>query len=201
MDKFVVTSDPDYNEAKNTLLSTMPDTPVELIDIILEDIIEWTIQGWQMNITDLDLHFLSNFKNIYDLDISFSPLADLSPLVGMNIQILEINYCENITDLSPLSDMRSLKELHISGCPRITDLSPLKSTNLTTLFMNKCPRITDLSPLASINTLEELVINDNRQITELSPLEHIDSLKHLYMYHCNPHLDTTLERKGVKIYR
>lgn len=217
MPKYRIISNPDYNETRNSLLETMPDTPVEIIDhFILEDIIEWTIEVKEKA---RDIHDIPKLDNIYMLDMRFCErIVDLSPLAGLNIQHLTMSGCVNVTDLSPLASINSLIELNISSCDsitdlsplanirtleildisntQITDLSPLAKTPIKKLIMYRCI-VSDLSPLANTN-LVELNIGRCTRITDLTPLENITTLKKLYTFECNPDLNTSrLEENGV----
>lgn len=158
MEKFDVVSYPDYNKTRELLLETMPNTPMELIDIILEDIIDWNIYAkYPMNniisnkdVTDFDLRIISGFKNINMLDISRSP---------------------NITDLSPLSNLNNIDMLAMYLCRNITDLSPLSNTNIRELWMSCCTGITDLFPLENIAELEILVLSGCNPRLDTTKLE------------------------------
>lgn len=44
---------------------------------------------------------------------------------NMQLEVLDLSECKEITDLSPLAGLAQLKELDLSGCISLTDLSPL----------------------------------------------------------------------------
>lgn len=112
-------------------------------------------------------------------------LADLSPLRGMPLSVLHLEY-NPVSDLSPLEGM-PLKELGLFGTKvadltplrgmplvsvgvgktRITDLSPLKGMKLTHLYCDLTP-VHDLSPLEGM-PLEALLVPSTR-VSDLSPL-------------------------------
>ncbi len=96
-----------------------------------------------------------------------SPLADLTPLRGMNLASLT---CINaqVSDLSPLR-LAPLEKLALTGNP-VSDLRPLKGGSLKQLYLGGT-RVSDLSPLRGL-TLTHLYLEDT-SVTDLSPLENM----------------------------
>jgi len=92
---------------------------------------------------------------------------------------VKINY-NRLTDLSPLSGLKNLKELNLRN-NQIKNLSPLsKLTNLTSLNLYDNP-ISDISPLSGLKKMEILFFGDNEtQLKDLSPLSKLTNLKELY---------------------
>ncbi len=76
-----------------------------------------------------------------------SPLRELKCLRGLR---MEGNYSANagISDISPLQGL-PLLELQIFNSTRLTDLSPLKGMSLQELHIDGCP-VADFSPLAGM---------------------------------------------------
>ena len=106
-------------------------------------------------------------------------LADLN-FIHEKTEVINLGFCNQITDLSPLQSCTALTSLNLSWCRQITDLSPLASyTALTSLDLRKCIQITDLSPLASCTALKSLNLYLCRGITDLSPLANHPSLSKL----------------------
>lgn len=79
------------------------------------------------------------------LDLSDTPVSDLSPLVGMPIAQLKLSNCHHIRDLSPLQSL-PLQLLELDGTS-VSDLSPLQGMKLEELSIANS-RVQDLSPLA-----------------------------------------------------
>jgi hypothetical protein len=78
----------------------------------------------------------------------------------------------------PLSGMRDLEVLYVSGCGTLRDITPIGNlTNLTLLNLS-INKITDISALANCTKLEDLNLEQN-QIWDLSPLEYLYNLKEL----------------------
>jgi len=93
-----------------------------------------------------------------------SPIADLSPLQGLQLKMLSI-VRTRITDLSPLRGMKLL----FLGCQHtdISDLSPLRGMPLNVLFI-RATQVSDLSPLEGM-PLRDLSCQ-RAKITDLSVL-------------------------------
>ena len=105
---------------------------------------------------------LENFLSKTELDVSLNP---------------------EIIDLAPLSKLRSLEELNISGTG-VNDLSPIRT--LTNLKSLKCEMtgINSLDPLIYCTNIEVLMINDT-QIEDLTVVENFENLEELYCFNTN----------------
>jgi hypothetical protein len=107
-------------------------------------------------------------------------VSDLSPLKGMPIASLRLDFCDQVRDLSPLKDMSLLASLRLSNCGQVRDLSPLKDMPLTSLELGGCVQVSDLSPLKGM-PLTSLELGG--QVRDLSPLKGMP-LKSLSLYAC-----------------
>jgi serine/threonine protein kinase/Leucine-rich repeat (LRR) protein len=124
---------------------------------------------------------------LLDLNLADTQIADLSPLAGMPLGMLNISSCAKVTDLlslrgmplrklsvdgtgvtslEPLRGMSSFQSLAF-GHTKVSDLTPLSGLRLTKVDMQNCP-VTSLEPLRGM-PLEELSIG-NTGIINLSVL-------------------------------
>ena len=87
--------------------------------------------------------------------VSCPQLADLSPLRGMQLEVLNLCF-SRVTDLDALRGM-PLRRIFLSG-DKVTDVSPLADSPLEDLYLDRCPVLTDVAPLAKIRTLKNLLI-------------------------------------------
>jgi len=94
-----------------------------------------------------------NREGLIELYLSGRPIADLSPLAGLPIAILNLDGTK-VADLAPLRGM-PLVNLRFN-CPSVTDLSPLQGMKLKLLNIGGCP-VSDLSPLQGM-PLEDLTL-------------------------------------------
>ena len=102
-----------------------------------------------------------------------------------NLTSLYLYCCDNISDLSPLSNLTNLTCLSLYDCDNISDLSPLPNlTNLTSLYLRDCKKVSDLSPLSSLEQLEFLDISGT-DVKSLHGLENARKLLALYAEGCN----------------
>lgn len=132
--------------------------------------------------------------SLLDVKVSGTSVSDLFPwediTIFANLQrflsLLFDLYIDNnrqLVDLSPLSDLRSLKELRIWNTP-VSDLSPLatlKSFEAIEIF--DAP-IKDLSPLKGLTRLKELQVLI-APVSDLSPLSELKNLEYLDLYDTN----------------
>jgi len=132
----------------------------------------------EMGLSNSEIAPLKHMKNLEVLDLSRNQISDLSPLSGLtSLKVLFLYDNKRVSDLSPLSKLTNLTNLSIYD-NRISDLSPLSGlTNLTKLALGY-NRISDLSPLKKLVNLTELGLREN-QISDLEPLSGLANLKRL----------------------
>jgi Leucine-rich repeat (LRR) protein len=110
-------------------------------------------------------------SGMLQLDLSNTPVEDLSPLRGLPLASLNLSYTR-ITDLSPLEGMQ-LRELR-AGYTRVHDLTPLQGMPLRVLNVSPGPQaaarvtVTDLSSLKGMPLVEFGVAYT--RVTNLDPL-------------------------------
>ena len=95
------------------------------------------------------------------------PVKSLEPLRGMSLNWLEV-YDTQVSDISPLRGMKTLRDLTLSQSRKITDLAPLRGIPLELLGLGLL-RIPDLSPLQGM-PLKKLSL-DYSIATDFTPLE------------------------------
>lgn len=89
-------------------------------------------------------HLLNKFTNLIYLNCSFCYIIEDNDIINLNIQILNCENCEKITDES-IKHFTELTDLNCSGCNHITDESIIKLKNLKTLTCYYCKNITTKS--------------------------------------------------------
>lgn len=99
-----------------------------------------------------------------------------------HLEMLDLSY-HNISDLTPLSNLKGLTVLSLNGNPSV-DLSPLSGlSSLKLLAFSNC-KATDYSALSALASLEYLSL-DHSAITDVTPLKSLSALKHLYLADCS----------------
>jgi len=118
------------------------------------------------NLTDISpLRALEGLKRLW-CGQAPGQLADLSPLMGMQLEELVCPYTR-ISDLSPLTGMK-LEALDCSFT-QVSGLSPLRGIPLVALGIGGTP-VSDISLLEGMMSLKRLSIS-NTQVTDLRPLQ------------------------------
>ena len=98
-----------------------------------------------------------------------------------SLTFFNLNGSVLLTDLSPIKNITTLKELHHNDRSYIDDLSVLSQlTSLTSLSLKLSDKGTDLSPLNDLTNLEVLDLRNNR-IEDLSFLQNLTNLETLYL--------------------
>ena len=120
-------------------------TPKEQSDY--EEALRRIAKAEQQRATTLDL---SNLLNVPDAILK--QVATLSSLLE-----LDLSWCRQIADLSPLSPLTSLQSLNLHRCAQIADLRPLSAlTSLRSLDLSYCTQIADLRWMSSLASLQSL---------------------------------------------
>lgn len=113
------------------------------------------------------------------LDLSKTPISDLTPLKGMPLVSLILDDCQELRDLSPLKGI-PLKSLSLQRCDALVDLRPLHGMPLASLQI-QCYVVADLQPLRGL-PLTTLSITSER-VADLQPLKGLP-LTSLTIRHC-----------------
>jgi Bacterial Ig-like domain/Leucine Rich repeats (2 copies)/Putative Ig domain len=127
-----------------------------------------------------DLGPVAALTELDSLDLTASPgmpptISDVGPLAALtHLRYLNLNNTRGIVDLSPLSGLTALAELHVRF-NSISDLRPLRGlTNLRQLNLAG-NAIVDVSPLSTLTGLTFLAINYN-DIADIAPLSGLTSV-------------------------
>ena len=154
--------------------------------------------GWQ------NIELLSHCINLKELDLSGTPIADLSPLAGLtglerlnlrntvisdlqplaglvNLQRLDLseNQLNNLTDFQPLAGLVNLQQLDLSR-NQVKDLTVLAGMIQLTELNLRGNQIHDITPLANLIRIEKLYLNSNL-IVDLKPLANLIQMDKLYL--------------------
>ncbi len=110
--------------------------------------------------------------------LNSNDITDLSPLSGLT-RLTELHLHRNmIYDISPLSGLTELRLLDVSANFYISDISPLSGMiKLRTLYLYT-NEISDISPLSGLTDLRWLSLSNNL-IWDISPLSSLTELRGL----------------------
>ena len=138
-----------------------------------------------LTIESKDIHSLAGIEHLTALqwlDLNYTnQIADLTPLASLKSLTSLYLGRNQIADLTPLASLKNLTDLSLWQ-NQIADLTPLASlTNLTSLHLSG-NQIADLTPLASLTNLTSLRLGWN-QIADLTPLTHLNNLESLALDH------------------
>lgn len=103
------------------------------------------------------LSFLIHDSKIFRASFGDGPVSDISPLAALkDLEQLKIGYRSpslpgrELTDLRPLSGLKNLKEVELEFCPNLRDLSPLFDKPLLALSLYATP-LPELNWIAGSN--------------------------------------------------
>lgn len=150
----------------------------------------------QRRITTLDLTPLASLKKLQNLHLTGNIITNLAPLASLkNLQVLALHrigipesapdtatqYSRKL-DLTPLSNLTNLQEIHISGNPNIENFTPLSSLINLRLLDLSGSKVKDITFLSSLTNLENLSLIAN-EIKDIRPLSNLSKLQYIYIYH------------------
>ena len=130
---------------------------------------------YSRNLTDDDIKDIGKLKNLIVLDLDFNNITDVSVLSGLtNLQELHLSVNE-ISDISPLENLNNLTWLGLTS-NNIRDISALSGLiDLEELYLAN-DRISDINPLTGLINLRILGLGAN-QIKDISALSGLTSLE------------------------
>ena len=114
-----------------------------------------------------------------ELDLSHTPISDLSPIVNLTT-LQSLNLMNTIiSDISPLANLTELHSLNLLGTPD-SDLAPVMTLrNLRSLELGNVEDL-ELDLLANLRKLQSLVLEGSSTVN-LSPLAKLPALKSLVL--------------------
>ena len=90
-----------------------------------------------------------------------------------------------IKDLGPISRLRSLTNLNLSGCESLRDIGPISGlTSLTNLSLSRCKTLSDLGPISELSSMMSLDLNWCHSLSNLGPISGLSSLTSLNLALC-----------------
>ena len=152
---------------------------------------------------------LEGTTGLEEFGVKNSPLKTLRGLRNHNnLRTIWISSCEQLNDISGISDAARLEELFIGECQALTDISALKNLrNLERLKFfncNKLPNLkgceglgnlkrlelwitkglADIGAVERLSKLSYLLIRDSAVLDNLDALKHLDALRNLEISEC-----------------
>lgn len=159
------------------------DLPIEMkVEGIDGTGFEWqnlkTLYVLDLNHTRVEnISILSKVGSLYSIDLSYTPIADITPLQHLdNLSLLNLT-ATNVSDISVLENLKKLSALDISGT-RVKDLAPLiHLKNLSKLSLSH----TEVNDLSYFKNLKELTSLDlsGTNVSDVTPL--IDTKNLLFL--------------------
>lgn len=137
-----------------------------------------------------DLHHLTALRNLEILRIVGGGITSLLGIESFyKLERLDLLYCRRLIDITSISMLASLKDLHIEKCGQVADLCFLQNNqSIRKLFVEK---VLNLSFITSMSDLEKFsfwnCIDGN-----MEPLTHTPS--QVYFYPNKRHYSHTLEQ-------
>lgn len=170
-------SDETVYTAQITVNDTLPEDAVEIKDIALRSSLldyDTNKDGYVSydEIKAIDFIQVDSDKGKTLEDISCLKYAE-------NLETCYLNNT-NISDLTPIADLKNLKKLYIYNDKKIADISALKNLTQLAILNISGTKVTDITSLANLKNLERLDISKT-DITNISAIGNLKDLKWLNM--------------------
>ncbi|MET8388866.1 hypothetical protein ABZV14_38380 [Streptosporangium canum] len=130
-----------------------------------------------------DISPLMGLRELRTLSLMETSTASLDGIAeGMpRLEDLNLQYCRALRDIEPLSGLRHLTALWLSGSPNVNGLDSLgHHPHLTSLGAPTCP-LTDLRALSRLPSLTEIIVVKRNRLTSLDGLEGHPSIREIYL--------------------
>ena len=124
---------------------------------------------------------IENFAILSWLELSDNLITDLTPISQLKyLQYLYLSGNQiGDADLTPISQLNSLEYLDLRG-NRIADLTPISQLKYLKRLGLSGNRIADLTPISQLKHLYALVLSDSR-IADLTPISQLKHLRGLWL--------------------
>ncbi len=124
-----------------------------------------------------DVTPLAKLTKLEELILDSTQVSDMTPLANLaNLEYLNLRNTQ-VRDVSSLIKLKNLKTLHLAGTP-VNNVEPLTALpNIKKLFLNRT-QIKDVTSLAEFKGLEWLHLSKT-QVSDISPLAKLERLKWL----------------------
>ncbi|MBM66252.1 MAG: hypothetical protein CMH55_08475 [Myxococcales bacterium] len=107
-------------------------------------------------------------------------LEHLGTLPPLAIEILDLDGCRSLKDLSGLKQLPELKHLDLAGCTSLTHISGLREApHLVWLNLSRCERLESLEGIEELLGLKELDAGGCLSLEDISPLGGLKVLEDL----------------------
>ncbi|MQY08477.1 NACHT N-terminal Helical domain 1-containing protein [Actinomadura macrotermitis] len=83
-----------------------------------------------------DIAPLAMCERLEELSVNNTQVEELPRFTSPRLRSLDLRDCERITDLSPLADVRGIRELYIGGIADGVDLAPLAANDRLTVYIS-----------------------------------------------------------------
>ena len=120
-------------------------------------------------------------------------VSDLSPLVGMPLESLDLSGCTRIRDLAPLAKIPTLARLYLHSTT-IPNLSGLVGAGLRTLHLERST-VRELSALKDL-PLEELALGST-EVADVSPLLACPKLRRVLLPQAASNVEVLREHPAI----
>ena len=131
--------------------------------------------------------YQSDVNNITYLSISYETIDDVSGIEALkNLETLYIcGSGSDIRDVTPISRLANLKELHLGQNVNLTNLESLANClQLKELYLNHC-ELTDIKFLNNFRSLIHLELKENYDLESLDGIQGLSRLEYLHIKDCN----------------
>lgn len=130
------------------------------------------------------LEGIERCSNLQCLNMSLHNLSDITPVAQLkNLAELELDQNRILTDISPLAGLTELRKLNLQA-NRVSDINPLRNLAKLTFLNLMTNPITDVSVLKNMIELDELWLDSSR-IVSASVIAGFIKLRILWMTDCD----------------
>jgi len=125
---------------------------------------------------------IDKFKNLSSLTIEHAKVGNLEFLRELKgFEEVEITWCEDLVDVTALTESHNLKFISLYGCTKLKDIACLKTLpNLRVLSLQSCESLTDadLDGFKGFPALRDLYLNDCKKLSKAKIKELRDAMTH-----------------------
>lgn len=144
-----------------------------------EDGEKW-FSEYPLDIKTADLSVIPKCVHLEHMLVGFATLENLDYFSGLSkLKTLDLRFDKQVTDLSPLANLKNLEELNIWGTG-VSDLSPLAGLEKLKFINARMTKITDLSSVVKIKNLTAIDLL-RTEVSDISPLAKMEKMTEIML--------------------
>ena len=136
-----------------------------------------TIEKIQERLNKIDELLIISIDDHVSVDDENNIIIEYDKINNHLLHSLELNSCNELTDITHLSGLTYLTDLDLRFCDKLTDITQLSGlTYLTKLNLSNCYMLKNIKSLTKLTHLTNIILSSCYGLTDITPLSGLTNL-------------------------